>query len=306
VPTMTIEAPPFHPGYAALILVFLAACASLFKPKKDYVTLKLAHFPSPRHSPLRSRRVFCLARIQYWTIRFIFYYALPHVAIGLYLLTIALAIGISVSRLNADFHSNLSILRHEAVDCEDIDAAFADDLVSIGNETQSWSDQLTWLLTAYFFQKMFGATLLVNGTGSVLIAALLFDPWLLITTFWGTHIENRLLFAINHDAMGRCLEKWDSRHSLFPAVESTIRGVNNINICLWTLGAMSLTVGLVIDIICTSIREFEFCLRSDLSESQSCWNKLTCCITQTVQKMDDAVDEALEDVGLKTEEKDND
>ena len=145
--------------------------------------------------------------------------------------------------------------------------------------------------------------MLVNGEGSVLIGAVLFDPWLLLTTFWGTHMENRMLYIINHDSMSQCLAKWDNQHVLFSALETTIHGVNNINICLWTMGAMSLSAGLVIDIICTSIREFEYCLRRDLHESQSCWNKLTCCITKTVQKMDERMDEALEDVGLKTEEK---
>merc|ERR1712154_427336 len=166
----------------------------------------------------KARRVFCLARVQYWSIWFIYYYAIPHVAIGLYLLTIALSIGISVSRINTDFHGNLNIIRDEAVVCENapgVDPKFIDDLVLIAEQTQSWSDQLTWLLIAYFFQKMFGATLLINGGGSVLVAALIFDPWLLISCFWGTHIENTCLSIINDGRMDECLSKWDNDHNIF-------------------------------------------------------------------------------------------
>ena len=158
---MSLDTPDFHPGYAALILVFLAACASLFKPKDNYRPLKLSQFTQTRlpdipnlDNPWKKRSIFCLARVQYWTIRFIFYYAIPHVAIGLYLLTIALTIGISVSRVNRDFHPNLNTLRDEAQHnfCSDIDDEIADDLNSIATNTQKWSDQLTWLLVAYFFQ----------------------------------------------------------------------------------------------------------------------------------------------------------
>lgn len=160
---MTVEAPVFHPGYAALILVFLAACASLFKPKKDYVTLTLSQFTTFPRSAWKSRRLFCLARVQYWAIWFIYYYAIPHVAIGLYLLTIALSIGISVSRVNADFHANLGILKNDASICEDIDSEFTEDLITIATQTQTWSDQLTWLLIAYFFQVHSVWCHVVNG-----------------------------------------------------------------------------------------------------------------------------------------------
>ena len=295
----SINPPRFHPGYAALILIFLAVCASLFKPKSDYIPLKLSQFSLG--SEWKNRRHFCLCRMQYWTIRFIFYYALPHVAIGLYLLTIALSIGIAYSRIQADLHANLSILRSQAVFCEDIDAPFAQDIVEVAAQTQSWSDQLTWLLTAYFFQKMFGATLLVNGGGSVLLSALLFDPWLLLTTFWGTHLEDRMLALIASPHMAQCYLKWPDGHAVFPAFELIVQGTDNVNMCLWTMAAMSLSAGLLIDIVCTSIRELEFCLKRDLDENDTIWNKLTCCITKTVQAMDDAVDEVLEDVGFKAD-----
>lgn len=154
---MSLDTPDFHPGYAALILVFLAACASLFKPKDNYKPLQLSQFDQymdDLDKMWKKRSLFCLARVQYWTIRFIFYYAIPHVAIGLYILTIALSIGISVSRINRDFHQNLTILRHEQYDdfCGNIDDELADDLDNFAKNTQRWSDQLTWLLIAYFFQ----------------------------------------------------------------------------------------------------------------------------------------------------------
>ena len=152
---------------------------------------------------------------------------------------------------------------------------------------------------------MFGATLLVNGGSSVLIAAIIFDPWLLLTTFWGTYMENRMLYIINHSSMNQCFDEVDNHHDLKNALQTIIIGVNNINICLWTMAAMSLSAGLVIDIICTSIREFEYCLRMDLNEGQSCWNKWFCCITQTVQAVDEAMDEALEDAGIIAEEKED-
>eukprot|EP01084_Bolivina_argentea_P063142 115328_1 len=289
---MGLETPAFHPGYAALILVILAACASLFKPKDNYHPLQLASFDNKKGP-------FCLARVQYWTIRFIFYYAIPHVAVGLYLLTIGLGIGISVTRVNHDFNNNLHILRHETHElCHDVDAGLTHQLQELSDTTQQWSDQLTWFLIAYFFQKMFGATLLVNGGASVLIGALIFDPWLFVSTFWGTNIENNFLSIVNTASMDKCLSEWDNDHRVFDSFEDVVHALNNVNICLWTMFAMSLSAGLVIDIVCTSIREFEYCLKHDLKDEDAIWNKLN-VVGDAVDAIEDAVEEVLEDAGLK-------
>ena len=69
--------------------------------------------------------------------------------------------------------------------------------------------------------------------------------------------------------------------------------------------AMSLSVGLLIDITCTSIREFEYCLKENLNEDESIWNKMTCCITKAVEAVDDAVDDALEAANIKEESSDD-
>ena len=320
---MPLETPEFHPGYAALILVFLAACASLFKPKDNYRPLQLKQFDAEKII-WKKRSIFCLARVQYWTIRFIFYYAIPHVAIGLYILTIALSIAISISRINNDFHQHIIFIQDENQQnlCHDIDKQLTDDLNKISITTQRWSDQLTWLLIAYFFQvwyvlccfytssqyhiyiynqKMFGATLLINGGGSAMIGAVVFDPWLLISTFWGTNIENQLLKLINSNSMELCLNKWDNNHMIFDSIKQVIFTVNQINICLWTMCAMSLSAGLLIDIICTFIREFEYCFKSELNQDKSLWNRITCCITRAVEAADDVFDDALEDLGVKEE-----
>eukprot|EP01084_Bolivina_argentea_P032891 60885_1 len=303
---MALDHPEFHPGYAALILVFLAACASLFKPKDDYAPLKLNQFTQYKgQQDWKNRGQFCLARVQYWTIRFIFYYAIPHVAIGLYLLTIALSIGISVSRINRNLHLNLSILRNDAIFCDNIDKQLTNDLTRISNDTQNWSDQLTWLLIAYFFQKMFGATLLVNGGGSVMIAAIVFDPWLFVSTFWGTNIENSILSIIDSESMNKCLTQWDNTHAIFNSLEQIIYAVNNVNICLWTMVAMSLSAGLLIDIVCTTIREFEYCLKKDLNEKDAVFNKIN-VIGTAVEKIDDLIDEQLENAGIKDDSSEED
>merc|ERR1712228_936498 len=106
------------------------------------------------------------------------------------------------------------------------------------------------------------------------------------------------LYIINQDSMSQCVQSGND-DDLFEALETTIFGLNNINICLWTMGAMSLSAGLVIDIICSSIREWEYCIREDLDERDSCWNKMTVSITRIVAKLDLKTEEALEDVGLK-------
>lgn len=148
---------------------------------------------------------------------------------------------------------------------------------------------------------MFGATLLINGGGSAMIGAVIFDPWLLISTFWGTNIENRLLRIINSDSMKSCLDLYDEDHAIFDSISQIIFAVNAINICLWTMCAMSLSAGLLIDIICSTIREFEFCLHENLTEEETIWNKMTCCITKAVEAVDDAVDDALETANIKNE-----
>ena len=150
---MGLETPEFHPGYAALVLVFLAGCASLFKPKAKYKPLRRNEFKN-YESSLSNFGEFCLARVQYWAIRFVFYYAIPVVAIGLYIITIALTIVISVSRINNDFHFSLDTLRAvEPGFCPNAD--LNDSFVAIAETTQRWSDQLTWFLIAYFFQVRF-------------------------------------------------------------------------------------------------------------------------------------------------------
>mmetsp|Transcript_22408 Transcript_22408/g.35863 ORF Transcript_22408/g.35863 Transcript_22408/m.35863 type:complete len:320 (-) Transcript_22408:364-1323(-) len=291
-----IDTPEFHPGYAALLLVFLAMCASLFKPKDNYHPLQLKMFET-------QRGIFCLARLQYWTIRFIFYYAIPHVAIGLYLLTITLSIVISVSRVNRDFHANLTLLKHGPYDefCQSTDGPLLNDIQSIAQNSISWSNQLTWLLIAYFFQKLFSSTLLINAGGSAMIGAVVFDPWLFISTFWGTNIENRWLATIRSEEMSDCISQLDTDHMVFNAMESVLYTVNNINICLWVMCAMSLSAGLVIDIVCTFVREFEYCLKPNLTEEDSMWTRCTKPITHSVKKVDDMVEEAVENAGIKEE-----
>eukprot|EP00486_Rosalina_sp_Unknown_P013744 CAMPEP_0201593150 /NCGR_PEP_ID=MMETSP0190_2-20130828/190854_1 /ASSEMBLY_ACC=CAM_ASM_000263 /TAXON_ID=37353 /ORGANISM="Rosalina sp." /LENGTH=108 /DNA_ID=CAMNT_0048052249 /DNA_START=562 /DNA_END=888 /DNA_ORIENTATION=- len=65
--------------------------------------------------------------------------------------------------------------------------------------------------------------------------------------------------------------------------------------------AMSLSAGLLIDIICTSIREFEYCLKDKLNEDESLWNRMTGWITKAVEAAEEVVDEAAEDMNLKAE-----
>jgi len=158
-----------------------------------------------------------------------------------------------------------------------------------------------WFLIAYFFQKMFGATLFVNAGKAAIVNSILFDPWLLISTFVGTNIENSIYSLIDRQDMDNCLRQWDDEHILFDAMESILFAVNSVNICLWTMVAMSLSVGLCVDIIFTAVREMEYCVNADLEEKDSLWKKLTAHITKAIEAVDDAVDEKFEDAGLKEE-----
>ena len=98
-------------------------------------------------------------------------------------------------------------MRSELAFCEAIDSSFTADIADVARQTQSWSDLIKWLLTAYFFQKVFGATLLVNGGDSVLMSA---------------HLEDRMLALIASPHMQRCYEKWSDGHAVFPVFELRI------------------------------------------------------------------------------------
>lgn len=139
-----IEAPEFNVVYAILALTLILCCISLFKPKQNYIYLHLAQFDG-------NTKKFCLARIKYWTVRYIFNYAKPLVAITLYIITIVLITVIGVTRVKFNFLDIVRDIKHVPDDfCGQ--EHLAHQMQTVLQSTHTWSDQLTWLLTAYFFQ----------------------------------------------------------------------------------------------------------------------------------------------------------
>lgn len=132
----SVDVPTFTWIYSLIIAIVILGLVSLFKPKQDYKPFSIEQFDN-------NCGRFCLARVQWWTVRFIFYYVKPMVAGPLFIVTIILIAVLSAIRLNDNFYHHLDDLKE--YDCSDT-------LDDYSNSAIYWSDQLTWMLTIYFFQ----------------------------------------------------------------------------------------------------------------------------------------------------------